>query len=86
MGRVVGTYFRDRSEPLTARTDLGSSRARGKGFPDRNQLAAFTLHALFSHAPQTRQRVRASVHREGCVEVASSHFPSAPYEPRQGRR
>ena len=24
------------------------------------------------------------MHREGCVEVASSHLPSAPYEPRQG--
>ena len=27
----------------------------GQGFPDGNQIAAFTLHALFSHAPQTRQ-------------------------------
>ena len=27
----------------------------GDDFTDRNQLAALTLHALFSHVPQTRQ-------------------------------
>ena len=28
----------------------------GQGFPDGNQIAAFTLHALFSHVAQTRPR------------------------------
>ena len=27
----------------------------GDDFTDRNQLAALTLHALFSHVPQTKQ-------------------------------
>ena len=27
----------------------------GQGFTDGNQLAALTLHGLFSHVPQTRQ-------------------------------
>ena len=34
---------------------LGRAAQAEHDFPDRNQLAALTLHALFSHAPQTRQ-------------------------------
>ena len=35
----------------------------GQGITDRNQLAALTLHASFSHAPQTKQGHRARVPR-----------------------
>ena len=31
-------------------------------------------------------RTQGFTHRKGCVEVASSQPPSAPYESRQGRR
>ena len=36
-------------------TSSNTSGRQGEGITDRNQLAALTLHALFSHVPQTRQ-------------------------------
>ena len=34
---------------------LDGAAHTGEGITDRNQLAALTLHSLFSHVPQTRQ-------------------------------
>ena len=37
----------------------------GDDFTDRNQLAALTLHGLFSHAPQTRTTQKKTDHKWG---------------------
>ena len=42
----------------------------GQGFPDGNQPVALTLHALFSHVPQTRQGQVMAVPLTACPVTA----------------
>ena len=49
LGEVVARLGRSFADRLDRPVQIGDD------FTDRNQLAALTLHALFSHVPQTRQ-------------------------------
>ena len=57
----VGTTLASQGWAEQTGNRLHGAAHTGEGITDRNQLAALTLHGLFSHSPQTRQGHRTTI-------------------------